>query len=94
MAEDTLTTIQYGLMLQEQKIVDLTTKFYKEPIAGLLKDGNKVTTLKQGGRTLTRYFNDTLYRQAGSTLSLKAATTRRPSPNRRRRRASPCSSTR
>jgi len=65
MAEDTLTTIQYGLMLQEQKIVDLTTKFHKEPIAGLLKDGNKVTTLKQGGRTLTRYFNDTLYPAGG-----------------------------
>ena len=65
MAEDTLTTIQYGLLRQENRLVDLTTKFFKDPLAGLLRDGNKITTLKQGGRTLTRYFNDTLFPAGG-----------------------------
>ena len=65
MAEDTLTTIQYGLMRQENRLVDLTSKFFKDPLAGLLRDGNKITTLKQGGRGLTRYFNDTLFPGGG-----------------------------
>jgi len=65
MASDTLTTIQYSLLRQESNIVDLTQKFFAEPIAGLMRDGNDVTTLKTTGRGLVRYFNDTVYPSGG-----------------------------
>lgn len=65
MANDTLTTMQYSLARAESRLVDLTQKCWKEPLGAFLKDGNKITTLKGGGRALTRYFNDQLYPAGG-----------------------------
>jgi hypothetical protein len=62
---DTLTTIQYSMERQETALNDLTTKFFKEPIAGMFRDGNGITTLEGGGRGLIRYFNDLLYPGGG-----------------------------
>jgi hypothetical protein len=53
--------------------VDLTQKFFKEPVAGLLKDGNKVATIKPAtGRGLVGYFNDTIYPAGGFTQVAEA----------------------